>query len=575
MTKKFLNSSVVRGFVFVNICLAMSACSSITYRNSSEYAQTARQVVNYPEAALDSSKTEETVQTKESVGESPLAPVGSVETPAPIVPVIKIAGVKKVKPNQIPLTYNEELEKWIDYFAIKDRKRFQRFLDRGEPYKPYIQAVLSENDLPLELYYLAMIESGFNTHAHSRASAVGFWQFMKGTGRDYGLTVDYYLDERKDPLQATEAAASYLRDLYNALGSWNLAVAAYNCGESRVRRVIRKGRTRDFWKLARKKLLPRETRNYVPKFMAAIIIGQNPEKFGFRRPSESPMPEVSRVKVPGSLSLSTISRISNIKLKTLKKHNPHLRRKMTPRNETYYEIWVPKEYKDLVANKYVQLAKLRSKSQNRQVASIKGGRVHRVRPGQHLTSIARRYGVSVSYLKRINQLRGDRIYPNQKLVVSAPQVGKARYHVVRRGQTLSEIASRYGRSVRGLQRINGLRSATIYVGQKLKVQADSYAPATILHKVRPGENLTLIAKKYAAHVSSIKNKNDLRSSKILVGQKLLIPVKNKRVRHYRVKRGDNLTDIAKNFGATVEQIKAMNNLRSSRIYAGQTLKVIN
>lgn len=150
---------------------------------------------------------------------------------------------------RIPVELNEHVQRWITYFTERDRERFQRFLNRGQLYRDVVENVLEENDLPAELYYLAMIESGFRTDAHSHASAVGVWQFIPGTARRYGLRIDRYVDERRDPIRATEAAAKYLRDLYNVFGSWHLAMAAYNAGEIRVLRAVFKGRTRNFWEL--------------------------------------------------------------------------------------------------------------------------------------------------------------------------------------------------------------------------------------------------------------------------------------------------------------------------------------
>ena len=182
---------------------------------------------------------------------------------------------------KLPLEINQEVERWIDFFTVKDRERFQRFLERGEKYKPQIMAALREQGVPPEIYYQAMIESGFATSATSRAKAVGIWQFMRETGRRYGLRVDSYVDERRDPLRSTVAAALYMKDLYNVFHSWYLAVAAYNAGEGRIMNTIMRSKTRDFWEMARRKVLPNETMNYIPKFIAATMIGTDPQKYGF------------------------------------------------------------------------------------------------------------------------------------------------------------------------------------------------------------------------------------------------------------------------------------------------------
>ena len=175
----------------------------------------------------------------------------------------------------IPLEINADVERWLEFFTMKDRERFTRFLERGSRYKTMIYAVLKEQGIPTELYYQAMIESGFATHATSTASAVGIWQFIPGTGRRYGLRIDQYVDERRDPMRATIAAAMYLKDLHNVFQNWYLAMAAYNAGEGRILGAIMRSGTRDFWEMVKKRSLPSETMNYIPKFLAATTIGHN------------------------------------------------------------------------------------------------------------------------------------------------------------------------------------------------------------------------------------------------------------------------------------------------------------
>ena len=201
---------------------------------------------------------------------------------------------------KITLEENKFVKVWIDYFTKYDRERLKRFLKRGQQFKEIVQNTLKENDLPQELYYLAMIESGYQNHARSSAQAVGVWQFISGTATRYGLKVDHFVDERKDPIRSTEAAAKYLRDLYNVFGSWHLAMAAYNAGEMRVLRAIFKARTRNFWELVESKALPRETSEYVPKFIAMSLIAENPEKYSLEIDDNIvSYPSLKAVEVPG------------------------------------------------------------------------------------------------------------------------------------------------------------------------------------------------------------------------------------------------------------------------------------
>jgi hypothetical protein len=199
--------------------------------------------------------------------------------------VLEVRG-QKLRSNKFdyPVTVNPSVEHWISYFTGKGRKYFDKYLERGRYFIPEISKVLKAHNMPQDLVYLAMIESGFNNSARSRARAVGPWQFMRQTGQRYGLTVDYWLDERRDTRKATLAAIQYLKEMYAEFGSWELASAGYNAGENKVRRAMAKYKTSDFWEIARHRFFKRETRDYVPKIMAAAIITKNPELFGFVDP---------------------------------------------------------------------------------------------------------------------------------------------------------------------------------------------------------------------------------------------------------------------------------------------------
>ena len=181
----------------------------------------------------------------------------------------------------IPVVFNKKVQNWIEYFLVRGRDHFIRYTQRAGRYAPVLGKILEDNGLPRDLIFLAMAESGFHNNAKSWAKAVGPWQFMPFTGRKYGLEVNWYLDERRDPLKSTLAAAQYLDDLYELFGSWELATAAYNAGEGKIGRAIRRYRTRNFWQLLKGRYLRRETKNYVPKIMALAIIGKNLKSFGF------------------------------------------------------------------------------------------------------------------------------------------------------------------------------------------------------------------------------------------------------------------------------------------------------
>jgi membrane-bound lytic murein transglycosylase D len=448
-------------------------------------------------------------------------------------------GAKDVQPQYLMSTKDNhpKVKKWIRYYSKKDRKRFQRFLNRGARYKQVIQDLLVSQGLPPDLYYLGILESGYVIKARSHAGAVGPWQFMAPTGREYGLKINNYVDERQDPIRSTMAATRYLKELFRQKKSWYLALAAYNAGPGRVRRAIRRGGVRNYWSLTGRRLLPYDTREYVPQFLAILSIGRNLEKYGFVEEAKEVLAPMELVKVPSPVKLQTIAQKTGVSTQTLKKINPHLRKGMTPPNsKKVYHLWVPKESVEATTLAFESLKSDRVKGlkAQRYVASRRV-RYHRVRRGQNLSTIARRYGTTVSQLKRLNGLRRSQIYIGQRLKVrsthqarrSVASNKKARYHRVRRGQNLSTIARRYGTSVAKLKKLNGLRRSQIYVGQKLKLR----------------------------------------------GPTKKLKVARKKVRRYKIRRGDNLYKIARKFGLSIRKLKKLNNLKGNRIHRGQYLKV--
>lgn len=242
----------------------------------------------------------------------------------------------------IPIESNAAIRSWIKYFTKTDRARFARFMERGARYRKLVQEILKDNGVPAELYYLGMIESGYASRARSHARAVGIWQFMPATARQYGLRVDHEVDERLDVLRATTAAAKYLKNLKREFGSWYLAIAAYNCGEGRVRQAVRRAHSRNFWTLARRGALPRETAQYIPKFQAAMHIARDPDRFGFVEQPHFNFPEIRPMRFPASTHLSEISRRSRVPLAALRAMNPQLLHSRTPRHNGSYSVWVPK-----------------------------------------------------------------------------------------------------------------------------------------------------------------------------------------------------------------------------------------
>jgi membrane-bound lytic murein transglycosylase D len=416
---------------------------------------------------------------------------------------------------------NSTVQWWINYYITKDRERFQRMLNRGERYKEVIETILSENGLPEDLYYLAFVESGFVLNAKSRASAQGVWQFMKGTAKQYGLVVDSYMDERNDPIRATEAASKYLRKLYSAYNSWELAFAAYNAGEYRVLSSIMKVESRDFWKLSEKKILPKETRNYVPKILAARHVAKNWSRYGFSRPTSegNSYPDLESLEVPSPIKLSTISQKLKIPLDDLKKYNPHLHRGVVSPRVSRYELWVPVNYYSTAKDrKYL----LRSEKVHlRGIASVKSNKknYYRVKSGDTLSVIAENYGTSMNHLKAINNLNGSKILVGQKLRVTQKSYYSSKskdVYRVRTGDTLSNVSERFNIRISTLRKFNDLNGNKIFVGQYLNLRKKRF------HEVKSGESLGTISRRYGTSIRELLKKNKLRTSTIYPGQMLRI-----------------------------------------------------
>jgi len=301
---------------------------------------------------------------------------------------------KKEPAFDIPIVINAKVEQSIKYFQTTIREKFVTWLGRSEKYIPFMKNLLKEYGLPEDLVYLSLIESGFNPYAYSRAKAVGLWQFISLTGKRYGLKVNWWVDERRDPEKSTIAAAKYLKDLYEMFSCWYLAAAGYNAGEYKIIKAIKRYRTEDFWKLTQHRYLKRETKDYVPLMIAAAIVAKDPEKYGFIDVEYQEPLRYEDVKVPELTDLSLIAKACEISLDEIKDLNPELRRGVTPPNETEYEIKIPFGKKDLFLKNFEALQPL-EKFQFK---------THPVKKGETLKGIARQYRVDLEPLLEINHL---------------------------------------------------------------------------------------------------------------------------------------------------------------------------
>jgi membrane-bound lytic murein transglycosylase D len=318
----------------------------------------------------------------------------------------------------VPIVIDSSVQGHIRYFNTSIRNRFEQWLFRLSRYRPLVETIFAEFDLPSDLVYLSLVESGFNPYAYSRAKATGPWQFMKGTAKVYGLRVDAYVDERRDPIKSTVAAARYLRDLYDLFGTWPLAMAAYNAGEGKVMRALQKAQAESFTDISKTRLIRRETKEYVPRFMAATIIAKNPDRYGF--PLEPGEPhQFEEVVVTRPLHFHAIANATGVPYSELRLLNPELRRDATPPGDQAYLLKVPVGTKAKVEQlldrvptyKFPRLPKP-------QFASNGSSRWYKVRMGDTLEKLARRFRIPLKTLKTRNNLTGPTIRVGDLLIIS-------------------------------------------------------------------------------------------------------------------------------------------------------------
>jgi len=428
----------------------------------------------------------------------------------------------------IPVELNAHVQREIKSFQGGERTFFMESYRRSGLHRPMIVRKLRDAGMPEELSWLPLVESGFKTRALSRARALGMWQFISSTGYRFGLSRNTWVDQRMDPEESTGAAIDYLTELHGMFGDWLTALAGYNCGEHRVMSVIRRqenGYLDHFWDLFEQ--LPRETARYVPRFLATLLIVGDPEAYGFELPEPLRPAAYETVNMTRHVQLTELERALDLDKGTLAALNPELRRGVTP--ATAYGLNVPVAVAPMFATRLAELPAY--------VPPQDSFAVHRVRRGETLSGIARRYRTSVNAIMRANNLRSrNRIRQGQRLKIpqrggtpsSSPTIatsGKAtsRTHTVRRGDSLWKLASRYGTTVDRIKRENGLRSDRLYVGQSLRINS-GIPSGSRTYAVRRGDTIGKIAKTHRVSLNAVLRANGLsRSSTIYPGQVLVIP----------------------------------------------------
>ena len=571
-----------------------------------------------------------------------------------------IARLQKM-PTVIEMPYNGVVRSYINMYTQRRRQLVEEMLGLSLYYMPFFEQALEKEGVPLELKYLPVIESALNPDAVSRVGATGLWQFMLTTAKGLGLEVNSIIDERRDPIRSSEMAAKYLKQLYNIYGDWSLAIASYNCGPGNVNKALRRAggtadKKKDFWDIYF--YLPQETRGYVPAFIAANYVmtyykDHNLGKSLARRPILT-----DTIHVNKRVHFEQISAVLNIPMEELRVLNPQYRKDEIPGDIRPYALTLPSQqiYSYIVSEDSIVAHNAALYARRDVVVPVDPSTVsnddgetttklvvkyHKVRRNETISMVARKYGVSVSSIKKWNGLRSSRLKRGQTLKintykkvrveqpeteeeetvdveetvvaettpVAAPQKKKKETtttataprnperHKVQRGETLASIAGQYGVTIADIREWNDLKSDNIRVGDKLKLKADGKTStssrsrdneaAEQTHKVKKGETLGQIATKYGVTVDDLRKWNNIKGNNIAAGQNLKVysdkkvdrktdktDKKNKKKQKtHKVKRGETLGEIAEKYGVGLSKLKKANGIKGNNIQIGQSLKI--
>lgn len=479
----------------------------------------------------------------------------------------------------VPLVQNRFVTNSLVYYTLRRPEVMELWLTRAEVYQPMMRQIFKEVGTPEELTYLAFIESGLNPTARSWASAVGMWQFIAATGRVYGLEVNWWIDERKDPEKSTRAAARHLKDLYNIWGDWHLAMANYNISPRGLKRAIdRAGGVKDYWQAY--PYLPRETRGYVPGFIATTMIGMNPVEFGFQSKYEGTPYSYDVVEVDGLMPLDELAKAAGVSTEVIKDYNPELLRWATPPGNKY-PLKVPTTVKK--EDFFAAYAKIPKENRAENIT------MHTVRSGESIGLIARKYGTTVKGIFATNENISTTIYPGQKIIIPLPR-GSATpiavntptnntnvnstvrrttttsnipanstklVYTVKTGDTIGHIAEWFDVRAYELRTWNGTGN-TIRLNQKMTV----YVPNNRKSHYEKLESLSFADKE------RIESRQKRGENIFLASTSGASSAKT-----YTVKRNDTLSEIAERHGLGLSKLRSLNNISGASIYVGQVLKV--
>ncbi len=472
----------------------------------------------------------------------------------------------------INMTANRVVERAINDYLQNRQTLLKIWIERSHTYFPMIEEIFAEEGVPDELKYLALGESSLRPTVRSSAGAVGMWQFMYGTARSSGLEINTYVDERRDPEKATRAAARHFKELYESYnGNWEMVLAGYNCSYRCITRAARRaGKSIEdnpsYWEIY--PFLPRETRGFVPKFVAAALIVSNPEMYGIQTEDFGQEITYDIVEINGMLSIEAAAMLSGTDEATIRALNPELLKASLPDQAEPYSLRIPLGTFDRFARAFDNLPQQEKVSPSEYV----------IVRGDTLDRIARSFDTSVDELRSVNGIRGHLIHPGQKLLIPGTGISTTIALASREHKSVAYGENQFKpiklRDEFQLVELSGSTESAPLMAVTLSPDVEDDLMIPTIYKVRGGDTLGIIAERFNVSVRDIQQWNNVRHTTIYINQELTIhSVGATPVTTYRVQRGDNLSMIARRFGVSIENIKRWNGLRNNLIFPGQDLSI--